>query len=48
MTSIASSMAMAKPMFCASLALIVLMPMTLPDALTSGPPESPSLIAASV
>src|SRR5206468_936004 len=44
------SMGMAKPMFWAplSVATAVLMPITWPDRLTSGPPELPGLMAASV
>jgi hypothetical protein len=38
----------AKPMFCALWMIAVLMPMTSPCALTSGPPELPGLIPASV
>jgi len=39
---------MAKPMFCASPAMAVFMPTTSPSASTSGPPEFPWLMAASV
>ena len=42
------SMAMAKPMFWASPLVAVLMPTTWPAELTSGPPELPGLMAASV
>ena len=50
---LASSMGMANPMFDAVVdpllpATAVLMPMTSPFELTSGPPELPELIAASV
>ena len=38
----------AKPMFCAGRKIAVLMPITSPLALMSGPPELPKLIAASV
>ena len=49
MTVFAESMLIAKPTFCASAAAIaVLMPTTSPSAFTSGPPELPGLIAASV
>ena len=43
-----ASMAMAKPMFWASATMAVFMPTTWPAALTSGPPELPGLMAASV
>ena len=39
---------MEKPMFWASRMIAVLMPTTSPSALTSGPPELPGLMAASV
>ena len=39
---------MAKPTFWASWMMAVLMPTTSPWALTSGPPELPGLMAASV
>ena len=42
------SMERAKPMFWASARMAVLMPTTCPDALTSGPPLLPGLMAASV
>ena len=42
------SIGMAKPMPFESAAIAVLMPMTLPSASSSGPPELPGLIAASV
>ena len=38
----------AKPMFCAGRNIAVLIPMTSPLTLMSGPPELPKLIAASV
>ena len=38
----------AKPMFSAVALVAVLMPITSPAALTSGPPELPELMAASV
>ena len=36
------------PSFCAFVMIAVLMPMTSPRTLSSGPPELPGLIAASV
>ena len=44
----AMSIGMAKPMPLLSAAIAVLMPTTLPSASSSGPPELPGLIAASV
>ena len=44
----ARSMAMEKPRFWASATMAVFMPTTWPAALTSGPPELPGLMAASV
>ena len=44
----AMSIGMAKPMPLLPDAIAVLMPMTLPSASRSGPPELPGLIAASV
>ena len=44
----ASSIAIAKPIFSALVDPIVLMPTSSPLRLVNGPPESPSLIAASV
>ena len=44
----AMSIGMAKPMPLLPAAIAVLMPMTLPSASSSGPPELPGLIAASV
>ena len=44
----AMSIGMAKPMPFWSAAIAVLMPTTLPPASSSGPPELPGLIAASV
>lgn len=41
-------MGMAKPMPSASVLVAVLIPITSPAALTSGPPELPALMAASV
>ena len=38
----------AKPMFCANREIAVLIPTTSPATFTSGPPELPKLIAASV
>src|ERR671938_334025 len=48
MIGLACVMAMEKPMFWASPATAVLMPTTSPAELTSGPPEFPGLMAASV
>src|SRR5581483_9405765 len=48
MIGMALSMARAKPMFWASPATAVLIPTTSPLALSSGPPELPGLMAASV
>ena len=47
-TDLAESMLIAKPMFWLLPARAVLMPTTSPAALTSGPPEFPGLMAASV
>ena len=44
----AMSIGIAKPMPLLFWAMAVLMPMTLPPASSSGPPELPGLIAASV
>ena len=44
----AMSIGMAKPIPLLPDAIAVLMPMTLPSASSSGPPELPGLIAASV
>ena len=44
----ATSMAIEKPRFWASATMAVFMPTTWPAALTSGPPELPGLMAASV
>ena len=44
----AMSIGIAKPMPLESAAMAVLMPTTLPPASSSGPPELPGLIAASV
>ncbi len=44
----AMSIGMAKPMPLLSVAIAVLMPTTLPPASSSGPPELPGLMAASV
>ena len=48
MTDFAESMLIAKPTFWLPPASAVLMPTTSPAAFTSGPPEFPGLIAASV
>ena len=48
MVSLAASIAMAKPMFSACCAPAVLIPITWPSRFTSGPPEFPGLMAASV
>ena len=50
MTGCAFEIGMAKPTFCADcgLAIAVLIPITLPSASRSGPPELPGLMAASV
>ena len=48
MMGLAESMAMAKPMFWLSSMMAVLMPTTAPLESTSGPPELPGLMAASV
>ena len=48
MIGFAKSIGMANPMPCASVETAVLMPMTWPALLTSGPPELPGLMAASV
>jgi hypothetical protein len=48
MTGRAMSIEMAKPIPLLFEAMAVLMPMTLPPASSSGPPELPGLIAASV
>ena len=48
MIGLAMSIGMAKPMPDESVATAVLMPTTAPAASTSGPPELPGLIAASV
>ena len=45
---LALSIEMAKPIPCASSMMAVLIPITAPLILTSGPPEFPGLIAASV
>src|SRR3954454_13767781 len=45
---LAVSTAIAKPMFCASCDPAELMPTTSPSSVSSGPPELPGLIAASV
>ena len=48
MIGLAGSMAIEKPRFWASATIAVFMPTTWPAALTSGPPELPGLMAASV
>ena len=48
MIGLATSIGMAKPMPCASWLTAVLMPMTWPPESSSGPPELPGLMAASV
>ena len=48
MIGLAWSMAIEKPRFWASATIAVFMPTTWPAALTSGPPELPGLMAASV
>ena len=48
MIGLAMSIGIAKPMPLLPEAIAVLMPMTLPSASSSGPPELPGLIAASV
>ena len=48
MTCLTRLIGTANPMFCASGKFAVLMPTTCPHVSTSGPPELPGLMAASV